>query len=266
MKEKESYWWIHFFKSQFSYCPLSRMFHSHTLNNEINRLSERRLCIIYNDNTSTFNAILEIDNSVSVCDRNIQVLATELYKFVNGLSPMMVRDCFKLNKIVVCNAKTKFSFYSRSVCTVLHGTELLSRKFGNLCKMIRKTFHHSQPSKKAIKQWTPHTCPCHIYISIRLVSFNIWIQKSTFSSRFSFYICMYLYMYVFIIVLHVCIYFCIYYLLCMYALLFVYVCICIKHCILDVWLRFLILLLCPYSVMAAQWLFFREKFTFSNSL
>ena len=89
-----------FFKCQFSYCPLSWMFHSHTLNIKINRLQERCLRIIYNDNTS-FTDLLEIENSVSVYHRNIQVLATELYKFVTGLSPKLVSDCFKLNNMTV---------------------------------------------------------------------------------------------------------------------------------------------------------------------
>ena len=61
------------------------MFHSHTLNNTIKRLHEVCLRIIYNDNISFFDDLLEIDNSVSVLYRNIQVLATELYKFVNSL-------------------------------------------------------------------------------------------------------------------------------------------------------------------------------------
>ena len=37
-----------FFKSQFDYCPAIWMFHSRTLNNEINRLYERCLRITYN--------------------------------------------------------------------------------------------------------------------------------------------------------------------------------------------------------------------------
>ena len=68
------------------------MFHSHALKNIINRLRERCLRKIYNDNTSSFTNLLEIDNLVSVHHRNIQVLATELYKFVNGLSPKLVSD------------------------------------------------------------------------------------------------------------------------------------------------------------------------------
>ena len=52
-----------------------------------------------NDQTSSSTDLLEIDNSVSVHHRNIQVLATELYKSVNGLSPKLVSDCFKLNNM-----------------------------------------------------------------------------------------------------------------------------------------------------------------------
>ena len=73
-----------FFMAQFSYCPLTWMFHSRKLNNKINKLHERCLRIVYSDNTSSFEELLETDNSVSVHHRNIQVLATELYKIVNG--------------------------------------------------------------------------------------------------------------------------------------------------------------------------------------
>ena len=128
-----------FFKSQFSYRSLSWMFHCPTLNNKINRLQERCLCIMYNDNISSFTELLERDNSVPVHDRNIQVLATELYKFVNGLSRKLIRDCFKSNNMAVYNARNRHTFYFRPVRTVLHSTESISyldRKFEKLGQMI----------------------------------------------------------------------------------------------------------------------------------
>ena len=48
-----------FFNSQFSYCPLIWMFHNRLINNKINRLHERCLRIVYNDNQSTFEELLE---------------------------------------------------------------------------------------------------------------------------------------------------------------------------------------------------------------
>ena len=42
-----------FFTSQFNYCPLVWMWHNRTINNKINHLHERCLCIAYNDNKSS---------------------------------------------------------------------------------------------------------------------------------------------------------------------------------------------------------------------
>ena len=69
-----------FFISQFNYCPVIWMCHSRTLNNKINRLYERCLCIIYNDKTLTFKELLEKDSFVFIRYRNIQALAIEMYK------------------------------------------------------------------------------------------------------------------------------------------------------------------------------------------
>ena len=76
-----------FFNSQFNYCPLIWMCHNRTTNGKINRLHERCLPIIYNDKQSPFKILSEKDSSVSIHDRNIQCLATEMYKVSNGLSP-----------------------------------------------------------------------------------------------------------------------------------------------------------------------------------
>ena len=76
-----------FIYSQFGYCPLVWMFHSRKLNNRINKIHERSLRIIYDDSKLTFRELLNKDNSFTIHERNIQILATELYKVVNGISP-----------------------------------------------------------------------------------------------------------------------------------------------------------------------------------
>ena len=53
-----------FFNAQFSYYPLTWMFHRRKLNNKINKLHERCLRIVYNNNTSTCEELLETDGSV----------------------------------------------------------------------------------------------------------------------------------------------------------------------------------------------------------
>ena len=72
------------------------MCHSRTNNRKINRLHERCLGIIYNDKRSSFIKLLEEDDSVSIHQRNRQILAIEMFKVSDGLSPVLMNDIFKL--------------------------------------------------------------------------------------------------------------------------------------------------------------------------
>ena len=62
---------------------------------EINRLHERASRIVYSDYTAFFEGFLNKDNSFSIHERNIQSLAIENYKFLNGLSPSFLNNVFK---------------------------------------------------------------------------------------------------------------------------------------------------------------------------
>ena len=83
-----------FVNSQCSYCPLIWMIHSRRLNNKINSIHERALRITYQENTSTFQELLNKDNSVSIHHRNLQVLATGMFKIHRGLSPETLKETF----------------------------------------------------------------------------------------------------------------------------------------------------------------------------
>ena len=78
-----------FIESQFSYCPLIWMFHSRILNNRINSLHERALSLVYKDQDSSFEQLLQRDNSFSINHRNLQKLATEIYKVKHNLSRVL---------------------------------------------------------------------------------------------------------------------------------------------------------------------------------
>ena len=85
-----------FVKSQFDYFPLVWMFHSRELNNRINRIHERALRLVYQDNSLSFAELLEKDNSVTIHQRNLQVLATKIFKLKNGLAPEIMKVVFKI--------------------------------------------------------------------------------------------------------------------------------------------------------------------------
>ena len=85
-----------FGRSQFGYCPLIWIFHSRRLNNKINPIHERALRITYQDHTSTFQELLNKENSVSIHHRNLQVLVTEMFKIHRGMSPDIIKTLISL--------------------------------------------------------------------------------------------------------------------------------------------------------------------------
>ena len=63
-----------FIKGQFNYCPLLWMFSTRAVNHKINRLHERGLRALLNDEASTFNDMLSKSNDATIHVKNIQKL------------------------------------------------------------------------------------------------------------------------------------------------------------------------------------------------
>ena len=80
-----------FFALQFRYCLLIWMCHSWTVNNKINKLHERYLRIAYNEKKSSFKELF-----FPIHIKNLQVLATEMFKVYTNVSPPIVRQLFQL--------------------------------------------------------------------------------------------------------------------------------------------------------------------------
>ena len=79
-----------FIQSQFSYCLLVWMMHSRSFNNRINRLHERAIRTVYSDYHTDFDDLLKLDKSVTIHMKNVHFLATEIFKFLKGLSPKII--------------------------------------------------------------------------------------------------------------------------------------------------------------------------------
>ena len=87
-----------FFYSQFNYCQLIWMCHNRANNNKINRLHERCLRLIYNDKKSSFEDLLQKDESVSIHHRTLKRLAAELLKVFKGLSLVLLAETFPVRQ------------------------------------------------------------------------------------------------------------------------------------------------------------------------
>ena len=70
--------------------------------------------------------LLERYSSVSIHDRNIQCLATEMYKVSNGLSPPIVSNIFKQKDCQPYNLRLDSQFSRPLVRSVFHETQSIS--------------------------------------------------------------------------------------------------------------------------------------------
>ena len=87
-----------FINSQFGYYPLVWMNHSRKINNRINRIHKRALRVVHNDDNAIFEQLLKKDNAVKIHDRNLQVLATEMFKVKLDIAPVIMNDGFRIRK------------------------------------------------------------------------------------------------------------------------------------------------------------------------
>ena len=69
-------------------------FHDRRVNTKINYIHERALRKAYQDRTSTFEELLITDNSVSIHQRNLQLLVTEIYRTRMNLNPPFMKEIF----------------------------------------------------------------------------------------------------------------------------------------------------------------------------
>ena len=74
-----------FVEFQFKYCPIVWMFHSRRTNSKINRLHERALSIVYDDDVSTFDQLLAMGIFFCIHYQNIQRLLTEIYQALHDI-------------------------------------------------------------------------------------------------------------------------------------------------------------------------------------
>ena len=141
------------------------MFHNRTNNNEINRIHERCLRLIYNDKRTSFEDLLKIDDSVSIHQKNVQTLAIEMYKVFKGLSPSVFSEIFPRTKKSHYELRHTSDFIIPRVKSVNYGSEsvhYLGPKIWDSLPSSMKELNSLNSFKSAIKSWVPISCPCRL--------------------------------------------------------------------------------------------------------
>ena len=141
------------------------MFHSRTMEYRINRIHERTLRLIYpNQHQLTFKELLEKNKTVSIHQRNLQTLATEIYKAKNKISLEVVNFLFEFtNKNY--NLRNVSILKWNTCFTVHYGGESLVSLAPEIWELVPDSIREVKTLplfKNKIKAWTTDKCPCRL--------------------------------------------------------------------------------------------------------
>ena len=124
----------------------------------------RALRLAYNNDSSSFQELLELDNSMSVHHRNLRKLATEMYKARNNLSPTPIQGIF--NKHVnTHDLRNNRCWEIMKARTVHYGTETIRYRGPKTWEMLPLSIKGSKTItefKAKVKLWEPIDCTCRL--------------------------------------------------------------------------------------------------------
>ena len=147
----------------FNYCPLVWMYCSRKNNKRINNIHERALRIAYNDFSSSFEQLLLKDNTVNIHTKNLQQLATEIYKTIHHENPNFMDEIFNMNELPY-NLR-EITFTRSKPNTVAYGLETISYKCQEAWNSIPAEITPSTNVsifKEKIKDLSTIACTCRI--------------------------------------------------------------------------------------------------------
>ena len=153
-----------FVTSQFQYCPLVWMFHSRKMNSKINRLHERAPRIAYKDYSSSLATLLEKDRSVTIHEKNMQLLMTEMFKTINNLNPSFMNEIF-IQRTPPYDLRNTNTFLLPRVHTVNYGTETVRYRGQRIWRSLPQEIKDTgsvQQFKNKIKFWKNDDCDCRL--------------------------------------------------------------------------------------------------------
>ena len=100
------------------------MLDSRKNNNKIKHLHERCLRLIISDKKSSYENLLEKDNSVPMHHKNVQALAIEMFKVKHKLCPEITSYIFMERTNNQYNLRNRPDYKTPQVHSAFHGTEI----------------------------------------------------------------------------------------------------------------------------------------------
>ena len=151
-----------FVKSQFRYCPLIWMFYPKLSIGRINNVHDKSLRLISRNYDTNFDKLLETCSEISTHQACINLLTTEVYKYLHGLSPLTINDIFTLHQ----------NSYNLRNCQLIECANPRTVRLDAIAyranQLWKKVSNHIKASsslelfKRRTKLWNCKDCPCNI--------------------------------------------------------------------------------------------------------
>ena len=137
------------------------------MDHRINRLHERTLRLIYpNQYQLTFKELLEKRNkTISIHQRNLQTLVTEIFKTKNKVSSEVVNSLFEFSNKNY-NLRNTSVLKRERYFTVLYGNESLLSLAPKISGLVPDSIREVKTLsifKNEIKAWTNDKCLCRLF-------------------------------------------------------------------------------------------------------
>ena len=153
-----------FIISNFNYCPLIWHFCTRQSTDRLEKLMKRALRIAYGDYESAYATLLDRADLTSLELGRLHILATEIYKAKQGISPPYVADLFDSHTHNY-NTRAKNQLAKPSVNTTgygLHSLRFLGPKIWNELPFEIKASENLITFKNKIKTWEGISCKCSL--------------------------------------------------------------------------------------------------------
>ena len=131
------------------------MFCSRQSNNLINKIHKWSLRISYKDQKTSYHNLLETHNELTIHQRNLQVLMTEIYDIVNGVAPTIMNSFleFRSKKYNIRHFQVLSTDFRR---TVKYGIETITYRVLSLWGELPSEYKVAaslEEFKVEIKKW-----------------------------------------------------------------------------------------------------------------
>ena len=150
-----------FVMSQFNYCPLVWHFCKPGDTHKMEKIQERALRFIYNDYTTEYCKLLNDNGEFTLYLKRVRIIAHEVYKAINDLSPEYTKELLKSRSIPM---RRPLDLYVPRVRQINYGYRSYTFEAPTLWNSLPLEIRDAQNFKVfkyLMKAWTGPNCRCN---------------------------------------------------------------------------------------------------------